>query len=175
MKKLVAFFLYGGAVEGTRPVVAIRAATGAVFVVSGLLKFLYENQGVGRFTKIGLPSPALLASFVGGIEILCGALLLVGLLTRVAAVPLVIDMMVAIVTTKLPLLFGPGPEPVAAPPKMGFLAFAYQARLDVTMLVACGYLIAVGAGALSLDAWLARRQSERKLLGAVRALSANEA
>ena len=175
MKNLVSFFLHRGAVEGSRPIAAIRAVTGAVFVVSGLLKFLYENQGVGRFTKIGLPSPALLSSFVGGVELLCGALLLVGLFTRLAAVPLAIDMVVAIVTTKAPLLFGPGPEPVAAPPKVGLLAFAYQARLDVTMLVACGYLVAVGAGLLSLDAWLARRQSERKLLGAVRALSVNEA
>ena len=175
MNKLTSFFLHGGAVEGSRPVVAIRAVTGAVFLVSGLLKFLFENQGVGRFTKLGLPSPALLASFVGAVELVCGALLVVGLFTRIAAIPLAIDMVVAIVTTKLPLLVGPGPEPVAAPPKVGLLAFAYQARLDMTMLVACGYLVAVGAGALSLDAWLARRQSERKLLGVVRALSPSEA
>ena len=175
MNKLVSFFLQKGAVEGSRPVAAIRAITGSVFVVSGLLKFLYENQGVGRFTKIGLPSPELVAPFVGAVEIVFGTLLMVGLFTRVAAIPLAIDMVVAIATTKMPLLFGAGPEPVAAAPKTGFLAFAYQARLDMTMLVACGYLVAVGAGILSLDAWLARRNSERKLLGTVRSLSTKAA
>lgn len=175
MNKLVAFFLQRGAARDSRPVTAIRAITGSVFVVSGLLKFLYENQGVGRFTKIGLPSPALMAQFVGTVEIAGGMLLIVGLLTRVAALPLAIDMVIAIATTKVPLLFGAGPEPVAAPPKTGLLAFAYQARLDITMLVACGYLVAVGAGILSLDAWLARRRSERKLLGAVLTLSTKEA
>ena len=84
-------------------------------------------------------------------------------------------MVVAIATTKIPLLYGAGPEPVAAPPKTGLLAFAYQARLDMTMLVACSYLVAVGAGILSLDAWLANRHSERKLLGTVRSLSTKEA
>ena len=63
-------------------------------------------------------------------------------------------MMVALGTTKLPLLFGAGPEPVAAMPKVGFWAFAYQARLDAAMLVACAYLVAVGAGLWSLDAIL---------------------
>jgi hypothetical protein len=74
-------------------------------------------------------------------------------------------MIVAIVTTKVPLLFGAGPEPVAAMPKTGFWAFAYQARLDVTMLIACGFLVAVGAGLWSLDAILSRRRWEGRLMG----------
>jgi uncharacterized membrane protein YphA (DoxX/SURF4 family) len=139
---------------------AIRAAVGGVFFISGLLKFLFENQGVGRFTKIGLPFPSLLAPSIGALELLCGLLIAVGFLTRYAALLLIADMMVAIATTKLPLLSGPGPEPVAALPKTGLWAFAYQARLDVTMLLACGFLAVVGAGAWSLDAWLARRRKE---------------
>ncbi len=91
--------------------------------------------------------------------------MLVGLFTRLAAVPLVVDMIVAIATTKLPLLFGAGPEPVAAPPKTGFWAFAYQARLDATMLLSCVYLVAIGAGLWSIDALLARRRWEGALLG----------
>jgi uncharacterized membrane protein YphA (DoxX/SURF4 family) len=101
-----------------------------------------------------------LATFVGTTEVVCGALLLVGLFVRLAALPLVIDMMVAIATTKVPLLFGAGPEPVGAPPKMGFWAFAYQGRLDVTMLLGCAFLVIAGAGLWSLDALLARDRTK---------------
>jgi uncharacterized membrane protein YphA (DoxX/SURF4 family) len=139
-----------------------------VFLASGLLKFLYENQGPGRFAKIGLPAPGALSSFVGTVEIVGGALLLLGLFVRVAALPLVVDMVVAIATTKIPLLFGPGPEPIAAVPKTGFWAFAYQARLDVTMLLACGFLVIAGAGLWSLDALLARRRWEGRVVGEAR-------
>ncbi len=145
----------------SRATIALRGAVGSVFIVSGLLKLLYDNQGPGRFAKIGLPDPAQLAYFVAFVEITAGTMLLLGLLTRLAAIPLVIDMVVAIATTKVPLLFGAGPEPVTAMPKTGLWAFAYQARLDVTMLTACVYLMVVGAGVWSLDALLARRRSER--------------
>jgi putative oxidoreductase len=149
----------------TRATVLVRAAVGSVFISSGLVKFLFDNQGPGRFAKIGLPDAPALASFVGATEIVCGTLLLVGLFVRLAALPLVVDMVVAIVTTKLPLLFGAGPEPVAAPPKMGFWAFAYQARLDVTMLAACAFLVVAGAGLISVDALLSRRRWEERLMG----------
>jgi putative oxidoreductase len=160
-------FFFEPSPSAPRSTVLLRAAIGGVFLVSGATKFLFVNQGAGRFAKIGLPAPADLASFVGGVEIVCGALLVVGLFARLAAVPLVVDMIVAIVTTKLPLLFGVGPEPVAAPPKIGFWAFAYQSRLDVTMLLGCLYLVAVGAGLWSLDALRARRRWEGALLGRV--------
>ena len=136
----------------------VRLATGGVFVTSGIVKFLFENQGPGRFAKIGLPHPHELAAFVGGVEIVCGLLVTVGLIVRLAAAPLVIDMLVALATTKLPLLFGAGPEPIGAPPKTGFWAFAYQARLDVTMLLALVFLCVVGAGLYSVDEWRSRRQ-----------------
>ena len=142
----------------------MRVAVGWVFVSSGLLKFLYENQGPARFAKIGLPEPTQLSYFVGTVEIVCGAALLLGLFVRLAAVPLVIDMLVAIATTKLPLLVGPGPEPVSAMPKIGFWAFAYQSRLDITMLMGCAFLVSVGAGMWSLDAKLARRRWEERLM-----------
>jgi uncharacterized membrane protein YphA (DoxX/SURF4 family) len=138
-------------------VVLIRAPVGAVFITSGILKFLYENQGPGRFAKLGLPAPADLAHFVGAVEIVGGTLIALGLLVRMAAIPLVVDMLVAIATSKVPLLFGPGPEPVSAMPKVGFWAFAYQSRLDFTMLSACLYLGLAGAGLWSLDALRARR------------------
>jgi uncharacterized membrane protein YphA (DoxX/SURF4 family) len=73
-------------------------------------------------------------------------------------------MLVALATTKVPLLFGAGPEPVAAAPKVGIWAFAYQARLDLTMLAACAFVVAAGAGLWSLDALLSRRRWEGRLL-----------
>jgi uncharacterized membrane protein YphA (DoxX/SURF4 family) len=142
----------------------VRIAVGGVFISSGVIKFLFENQGPGRFARIGLPDPGALSTFVGATEIVCGTLLLAGLLVRLAAIPLAIDMLVAITTTKLPLLFGPGPEPVAAAPKTGFWAFAYQARLDVTMLLACAFLVVAGAGFASLDAVLSRRRWQARLM-----------
>ncbi len=154
-RRLISFVFDSKVVPTAMAIPLVRLATGGVFVVSGLLKFLYENQGPGRFAKIGLPTQ--LSGFVGTVEIFAGALLLLGLFVRLAAVPLVVDMVVAIVTTKIPLLFGTGPEPIAAPPRTGWWAFAYQARLDVTMLLACCFLFAVGAGAWSLDRLLARR------------------
>jgi uncharacterized membrane protein YphA (DoxX/SURF4 family) len=153
----------------SRVTLVLRSAVGGVFLVSGATKFLFENQGPGRFAKIGFPAARELAFFVGGIEVVCGALLVVGLFTRLAVVPLVIDMIVALVTTKIPLLFGAGPEPVAAPPRTGFWAFAYQARLDATMLLSCVYLLAIGAGLWSIDALLARRRWEVALVDKVRA------
>jgi putative oxidoreductase len=137
--------------------ILVRLAVGGVFVASGAIKFLYANQGVGRFAKLGLPAPGPLANFVAAVEVVAGLLLLVGLATRLAAVPLVVDMLAAIGVSKLPMLFGPGPEPVAAAPKVGFWAFAYQARLDTTMLLCALFLLVAGAGAWSLDAMRARR------------------
>ena len=162
MNRLLTFLLRPPARDSGHSVVAIRTATGGVFVVSGAIKFLFENQGALRFAKIGLPPQ--LAYFVGAVEVAAGLCLLAGLFTRLASIPLMVDMLVAIVTTKLPLLVGAGPEPVSAAPKTGFWAFAYQARLDLTMFLSLGYLLVVGAGLWSLDAWLSRQRSERSLL-----------
>jgi uncharacterized membrane protein YphA (DoxX/SURF4 family) len=134
-----------------------RITAGLVFIASALVKLLYENQGAGRFAKIGLPAPGALVTFVSAVELLAGALLVAGLFTRPAALALAVDMIVAIVTTKLPLLLGAGPEPLGAAPKTGFFAFAYQARLDVMLLALCATLFLAGAGEVSLDSWRAAR------------------
>src|SRR4030095_3417705 len=90
-------------------VLLIRLLVGAVFVSEGIQKFLFPAElGVGRFTKIGIPSPEVLAPFVGVVAIVGGLVLLLGLLTRLAALALVVDMLVAITTTKLPLLLKDG-------------------------------------------------------------------
>lgn len=125
-----------------RALLLARLAAGCIFLSEGIQKFLFPDAlGVGRFAKIGLPSPHLLAPFVGVVEIVCGAMLIVGLVTRLAAVPLIIDMLVAIATTKVPMLS-----------KSGFWATAHEARVDFAMLLICVMLAAVGAGPLSLDA-----------------------
>jgi uncharacterized membrane protein YphA (DoxX/SURF4 family) len=164
VRSVSAFLLRPSVGQPARATLLVRLAVGGVFLSSGIVKFLFENQGPGRFAKIGLPAATELAYFVGAVEIVCGTLIILGLFVRLAALPLIIDMAVAIATTKLPLLFGAGPEPVAAMPKIGFWAFAYQARLDVTMLVACVFLVAVGAGLWSLDAILSRRRWEGRLM-----------
>jgi putative oxidoreductase len=163
-RSIAAFLRRPSVGQPSRATLLVRLAVGGVFLSSGLVKFLFENQGPGRFAKIGLPAASQLAYFVGGVEVVGGTLLILGLFVRLAALPLVIDMAVALMTTKLPLLFGAGPEPVASMPKTGFWAFAYQARLDVTMLVACVFLVAVGGGLWSLDAALSRRRWKGRLV-----------
>jgi putative oxidoreductase len=155
MRALSRWLFRPGGGSAPRATIMIRLAVGGVFSAPGLIKFLYANQGAGRFAKLGIPAPEFLANFVGVVEIAAGLLLALGLATRLAALPLVFDMLVAIGTSKLPMLFGPGPEPVAAAPKVGLWAFVYQARLDSTMLLCCLFLFVAGAGAWSLDAWRA--------------------
>jgi uncharacterized membrane protein YphA (DoxX/SURF4 family) len=124
----------------------IRLLVGAVFVSEGIQKFLFPAElGVGRFTKIGLPSPAMLALFVGVVEMVGGLLLLLGLFTRLVSLALIIDMIVAIATTKMPMLL-----------KDGFWKMAHEARTDWSMLLGALFLLLVGAGAWSLDALLSR-------------------
>jgi putative oxidoreductase len=130
------------AADGPAAALLVRLLVGGVFVSEGIQKFLYPDAlGVGRFVKIGIPAPAIMAPFVGFVEIACGLLLILGLLTRLAVIPLIIDMFVAIAATKVPILI-----------KSGFWATAHEARTDYSMLLGCAFLLLVGAGRLSLDA-----------------------
>jgi uncharacterized membrane protein YphA (DoxX/SURF4 family) len=123
-------------------VLLVRLLVGGVFVSEGIQKFLSPDAlGAGRFVKIGIPAPALMAPFVGVIEIVGGIMLIVGVLTRLAAIPLIIDMLFAIATTKVPMLV-----------KSGFWVMAHEARTDYSMLLGSVFLLLVGAGRLSLDA-----------------------
>src|SRR6476659_4177237 len=96
-------------VDGPRSVLLLRLMIGGVFFWEGLLKFVYANQGVGRFTKLGMPFPAFTATFVGGLEIVGGLLLLAGLGTRLIGIPFVIEMVVAMLSTKPALFLGTSP------------------------------------------------------------------
>ena len=128
-------------------IVLIRLMIGAVFLSEGIQKFLFPaDVGAGRFEKIGLPSPELLGPLVGGFEIVCGTLVLLGLFTRLAVIPLLTIMTVAIYTTKVPILL-----------KSGVWKMAHEARTDFSMLMGALFLLIVGAGAWSLDAMLSKR------------------
>jgi putative oxidoreductase len=125
-------------------VLLVRLMVGWVFLSEGIQKFLFPAAlGVGRFEKIGIPAAHFFAPFVGVIEIVCGFLLIVGLLSRMAAIPLLIDISVAILSTKLPMLA-----------KSGFWAAMHEARTDFCMFLGLIFLLAVGSGPLSLDARL---------------------
>jgi putative oxidoreductase len=140
-------------------VILIRLMVGLVFVSEGLQKLMYPGDlGVGRFETIGLPAPEVLASFVACFEIACGALLTLGLVTRLAAIPLIIIMLTAIVTTKLPILAGRDlwGLHVRDLSRYGFWAMAHAARTDWAMLLGSVFLLIVGGGRWSLDATLTR-------------------
>jgi uncharacterized membrane protein YphA (DoxX/SURF4 family) len=132
---------------------------GGVFFWEGILKFVYKNQGVGRFTKIGILAPHLMAAFIGGLEIAGGLLLMTGLLTRFISIPFVIEMLVAIASTKIALYLGRSPLPLPpAPPTVGVWAVLHEIRSDYAQIMSVLFLGIVGPGPLSLDAVFARRR-----------------
>jgi putative oxidoreductase len=127
--------------------VLIRVLIGWVFLSEGIQKFLFpDSLGVGRFAKIGIPDPSFTAPFVGVVEIVFGTFVILGFLTRLSAIPLLIDISVAIAATKVPMLLD-----------KGFWAAAHEARTDLCMLLGLLFLILVGAGPLSVDSYLSRR------------------
>ena len=122
-------------------VVLIRIVVGAVFLSEGIQKFINPAEvGSGRFAKIGLPNAELLAPFVGTFEIVCGLLVLAGILTRLAVIPLIAIMIVAIVSTKIPIFLD-----------KGFWQMAHDSRTDFAMLLSSVFLLIVGAGPWSID------------------------
>ena len=145
-------------------VVLIRSVVGAVFLSEGIQKFLLANDlGVGRFIKIGIPAPQVMAPLVGVIEIVCGTLIIFGLFTRLAAIPLIIDISVAILSTKIPILLGHGfwRFSLSKLPTYGFWSMAHEARVDYAMLLGSIFLLIVGGGAWSIDARLSSKDSLR--------------
>jgi uncharacterized membrane protein YphA (DoxX/SURF4 family) len=133
-------------------VILIRLLVGAVFLSEGVQKFLFpEALGAGRFAKIGIPAPEAMAPFVGVCEVVCGVVFLLGLLMRYAAVTMIIEMLVAISTTKLPMLLHDG-----------FWKMAHEARTDWAMLLGSIFLLVVGAGVWSLDARIGGSGSLRR-------------
>ena len=127
--------------DNSKTTMIIRLIVGAVFLSEGIQKFLFPAiHGAGRFEKIGLPSPEFMGIFVGAFEILCGTLILIGLLTRLASIPLIIIMLVAISTTKVDLLVN-----------QGFWEMMHESRTDWSMLLGSIFLLIKGGGSWSVD------------------------
>ncbi|MFD0373765.1 DoxX family protein [Streptomyces sp. NPDC127112] len=138
-------------------VVLIRLYVGTVFLSEGVLKFVRPDQlGVGRFDQAGIPTPGFLAPLDGASEIVCGLLILAGLLTRLAVVPMIVNMFGALAITKLPILWGTAP---LFDGKSGWWDLAHESRTDLAQLCGSLFLLLVGAGAYSLDARLVRADS----------------
>jgi putative oxidoreductase len=139
----------------------IRLLVGlVVFFPEGIQKLIFpEILGAGRFSNIGIPFPEVMGPFVGVVEIVCGALIILGALTRLAAIPLIIVMVVAIVSTKLPIWVGHDIWAFHVPklPRYGFWSMSHEARADFTMLLGSLYLLIEGAGRWSIDAVLTRQ------------------
>jgi putative oxidoreductase len=133
--------------QAPRATVLIRAAVGAVFLSEGIQKLLFASElGAGRFERIGIPLANVSAPFTAFFEIVCGLLVILGLGTRLAAIPLLIVMTIAIASTKIPILL-----------QSGFWKMAHEARTDFSMLLCGSFLLVAGAGPWSIDAYIASR------------------
>jgi putative oxidoreductase len=141
MNSLLRFFF--APAQGPAAILLVRLAAGLIFLTQGILKFIDPRMGVMRFTRIGFPHPYFTAHFVGSFEIVCGFLVLLGLWTRAAALPLLIVISTAIATTKIPELFRAS---------QGFWYMVSDARTDFAMLCSLLFLMVMGGGACSLDA-----------------------
>ena len=145
--------------DGSKSTLLLRLIAGGVFFWEGLLKFVYLNQGVGRFTKLGIPFPHYTATLIGCLEIVGGLLLLSGLMTRMISVPFIGEMVVAILSTKISLYLGTSPLPLPpAPPQIGFWAVLHEIRSDYAQIITVVFLLINGPGQRSLDAVLLRKR-----------------
>lgn len=156
LRNLIRFFTQPPT-SGPRSSLVIRLMAGGVFFSEGLLKFVYTNQGIGRFTKLGMPMPGVLAPAIAVLEIVGGLLLVSGTGTRLISLPFIIEMVVAILSTKVGLFFGtsPLPRPPAAP-FTGWWAVLHETRSDYAQLLSCLFLLLSGPGPWSMDALLQR-------------------
>jgi putative oxidoreductase len=149
--------------DGPKSILYLRFMAGGVFFWEGILKFVYANQGVGRFTKLGMPLPHFTANFVASLEIVGGLLLLSGLMTRLIAVPFIFEMIVAMLSTKISLYLGTSPLPLPpAPPKIGIWAVLHEVRSEYAQLLTSAFLLINGPGKWSLDALLQKGKGEKE-------------
>jgi len=134
--------------DNSKTTILIRLMVGSIFLSEGIQKFLFPViRGAGRFEKIGLPLPEFLGSFVGAVEIVCGTLILLGLFTRLASIPTLIIMLVAIATTKSEVLVNDG-----------IWVMMHGSRTDLSMLLGSIFLIIKGGGDCSIDKKLSKNE-----------------
>ena len=146
--------------DGPRAILLIRLMAGSVFLWEGLMKFVFPNQGVGRFTKLGFPFPHFTATADGWFEIIGGLLILGGWMTRVIAIPFIIEMIVAMASTKIPMYLGTSPLPLPpVPPQIGLWAVLHEIRSEFAQLSCCAFLLLTGPGRWSIDTLFANKRS----------------
>jgi putative oxidoreductase len=132
----------GSHVRAAWGLLLVRILVGWVFLSEGIQKFLFPGAlGAGRFQRIGIAAPHFTGPFVGVVEIVCGTMLIAGFFTSIAVIPLLIDIAVAIATTKIPMLL-----------KEGFWPAMHEGRTDFCMLLGLVAIGLLGAGKFSLDA-----------------------
>lgn len=149
--------------EDSSATILIRLLVSFVFLPEGIQKLIFPTLlGSGRFAQIGIPYPDVMGPFVGITEITCGLLILLGLATRFAAIPLIIIMIVAIIATKIPILLGHDwwLFQVAKFSRYGFWSMMHEIRTDMCMLLASIYLLIRGGGRWSVDVWISSYISE---------------
>jgi putative oxidoreductase len=149
-------------IDAAKSTILLRFMTGGVFLWEGILKFVYANQGVGRFTKLGLPFPHFTANSVACLEIVGGVLVISGFMTRFISIPFLAEMVVAILSTKISLYLGTSPLPLPpAPPQIGIWAVLHEVRSEYAQLLCTAFLMINGPGGWSLDAVL--QKSRKKI------------
>ena len=127
--------------DSSKTTLLIRLMVGFVFLSEGIQKFIFpEIRGAGRFESIGLPSPEFLGNMVGFFEITCGLFIILGLLTRLASIPLIVIMLVAFITTKSSVYL-----------EKGFWELLHGSRTDWSMLLGSLFLLIEGSGSYSCD------------------------
>lgn len=127
----------------------IRLMVGLVFVTEGLLKFLFPDLwGAARFASLDIPAPGFFAAFIGGTEMICGFLILIGLVTRLATIPLILIMLTAFGITKAGIFVSDG-----------IWGVLHASRTDLSMLLGNIFLLMQGGGRWSLDLMLITRKT----------------
>lgn len=141
--------------------ILVRLSLAGVFFPEGIQKLIYADElGAGRFEGIGIPWAAFAGPLVGWVELICGALLLIGLLGRLASIPLIVIMIVAIISTKIPILMGEEwlIFSLRDLDRYGFWSFAHETRTDWAMLLGAIFVLLSGSGRWSLDERLFARK-----------------
>lgn len=141
----------------------IRLSLAGVFIPEGLQKLIHPDiLGAGRFTRIGIPWPEFFGPLVGWVELIAGVLFLIGYASRMAAVPIIVIMLVAIISTKLPILLGHEwwIFSLRELDRYGFLSFTHETRTDWAMLMGALFLLFAGSGRWSIDERLAPKASQ---------------